>query len=158
MGEKGEIRGMIAAIRVRGKGVKNKKIRDTLEMLNLKRVNNCVVIPEIPQYLGMLKKCSNAITYGEIDQETLEKLLKERGRVKGKKLTDQYIRENSKFKSIEEFAKAIIQNKATLKEVGLKVFRLRPPKKGWGGIKSHYPEGALGYRGKEINKLLNRMI
>jgi len=40
----------------------------------------------------------------------------------------------------------------------LKPFRLHPPRKGYRNIKLPYPEGALGYRGKEINELLRRMI
>jgi len=38
------------------------------------------------------------------------------------------------------------------------VFRLTPPSKGFKSIKEHYPKGDLGYRGKEINELLKRMI
>jgi len=39
------------------------------------------------------------------------------------------------------------------------IFRLNPPKKGYEGIKrSFVNKGALGYRGKEINKLIERMI
>lgn len=42
-----------------------------------------------------------------------------------------------------------------------KTFYLCPPKKGWElkGIKKAYKHGgALGYRGKEINKLIMRMV
>jgi large subunit ribosomal protein L30 len=36
---------------------------------------------------------------------------------------------------------------------------LTPPSKGFRkSIKQHYPDGELGYRGKEINVLLKRMI
>jgi len=40
-----------------------------------------------------------------------------------------------------------------------KVFRLAPPVKGWkGGIKKHFPKGALGYRGDKINDLIKSML
>jgi large subunit ribosomal protein L30 len=39
------------------------------------------------------------------------------------------------------------------------VFRLQPPRGGFrGGIKHHYPDGALGYRGEKINDLIKAMI
>ena len=39
------------------------------------------------------------------------------------------------------------------------LFRLSPPKKGYEGIKRSFTNGgALGYRGKEINKLLERAL
>ena len=39
-----------------------------------------------------------------------------------------------------------------------KVFHLNPPKKGLRSIKLRYPKGDLGYRGKEINDLIKRMM
>ena len=41
-----------------------------------------------------------------------------------------------------------------------KVYRLSPPRKGYGkGIKMPYNrKGALGYRGKDINELIKRMM
>jgi len=46
-------------------------------------------------------------------------------------------------------------------KVGIKPFRLHPPRKGYGrgGVKRQFTEGgALGYRGEKINELLRRMI
>lgn len=39
-----------------------------------------------------------------------------------------------------------------------KVFNLPPPKRGYKSIKKAFPKGDLGYRGKEINELIKRMI
>lgn len=36
--------------------------------------------------------------------------------------------------------------------------RLKPPPKGFKNIKKPYPKGDLGYRGKEINELIKRMM
>jgi len=44
------------------------------------------------------------------------------------------------------------------KKGDLKVFRLHPPRKGYGGVKRPYPLGALGFRGKEIITLLKKMV
>ena len=74
---------MLAAVRIRGTPGTRKDIRDTLQMLNLTRVNHCVIIPRTDDYLGMLRKAENYLTWGEIDRPTLECLIKTRGREQG---------------------------------------------------------------------------
>jgi large subunit ribosomal protein L30 len=59
---------MLAAVRLRGNMNVNKEVRDTMNMLGLKRVNTLVVLPESPVTLGMLKKVENFITYGKISE------------------------------------------------------------------------------------------
>lgn len=43
-------------------------------------------------------------------------------------------------------------------KLGVKSVRLKPPAKGFRAIKKPYPKGDLGYRGKEINELIKRMV
>jgi len=45
-----------------------------------------------------------------------------------------------------------------LKEFSSKKAQLKPPPKGFRAIKKHYPKGDLGYRGKEINELIKKMM
>ena len=140
------------------------KIRDTMAMLNLTRVNHATILPSAPSYLGMLNKAKDYITWGEVDSELIANLLKERGRMVGDKpVTDKSIKENSKYSSVDKFAQALSAGEATLKDVkNLKpVLRLHPPRgsKGWGGIKRSYNvSGALGFRGEAIGDLVSRMI
>ena len=140
------------------------KIRDTMGMLNLTKVNHATIVPNAPTYEGMLNKSKDYITWGEIDSDMISNLLKERGRMVGDKpVHDSVINDNSKFSSIDEFSKAIVAGNATLKDVdGLKpVLRLHPPRgsKGWGGIKRSYTVGgALGFRGEAIRDLVSRMM
>jgi len=156
----------LAVIRVRGKVHLRGDISDTMKLLNLTRVNHCVVVDNRVQYLGMINKAKDYITWGEIDAKIMNKLLSKRGMLTGnKKLTDDYIskNENINYNSIEELSTGIVDFNAEFKDVpDLKpVFRLRPPKKGYdrGGIKHPYSlGGALGYRGEKINELLERMI
>ena len=154
----------IAVVRVRGRVNIRKPIADTLKLLNLTRVNHCVVVPNTPLYTGMVNKAKDYITWGEINPDTAIKLLQKRARLDGnKRLDDEYLAKNTRYKSIDEFAKAFINLDAELKEVPeLKpVFRLRPPKKGYerAGIKKPFSVGgALGYRKDEINDLLGKMI
>ena len=152
---------MFAIIRLKGQAGKKKEINDTLNMLRLKSANNCVVVPETPDFKGMIGKVKDYVTYGEIDKEVLVAMLKKRLKLKGnEKLDEKKLKEITKLDSFEKFADALISGKIKLKDfVQLQpVFRLTPPSKGLKSIKEGYPKGDLGYRGKEINELLERMI
>ncbi len=152
---------MYAVVRLRG-GVKTRQdIRDTLEMLNLDRINHCVLIPETSNFQGMIRKAKDYIAWGNINPETLALILKNRGKLEGRKaLTEEYISKNTKFKSIDELAKAICEGTASTDDVPkLKpVFRLHPARKGLKGTKRNTLEGgSLGFHGAEINSLINKM-
>lgn len=153
---------MYVVIRIRGSVRVRNRLKDTLEMLRLHRVNHAVIIPEGKQYRNMIRKVEPFLTYGEINVEMLEKMLAKRGRTEtGKKLTSEFLKK-IKFASMKELAEAIISGKTTLKKLGIKpVFRLHPPKKGHmrKGIKKNYSlGGAAGYRASDINVLVKKMI
>ncbi|MHA1754969.1 MAG: 50S ribosomal protein L30 [Candidatus Odinarchaeia archaeon] len=153
----------LTVIRIRGTVDINKDLEYTLKLLRLHKPNHAVLIDDRKTYLKMLHKIASYIAWGEISQDTLEELLKKRGRIIGNKpLTDEYIKENSKFKSISDFAKKLFELKAEIKDVpGLKpVFRLHPPRKGFDGSKKRAFQvgGVLGYYGSEINKLVRKMM
>jgi large subunit ribosomal protein L30 len=154
----------IAMVRIRGDVHMWKEIKDTLRHLNLEVVNNCAVIDDRGEYTGMITKVKDYITWGEIDAKTFNKLLKKRGSInKDSKFDDKYVKENTKYASIDEFADAFMNLKAEIKDIPnlKKNFRLSPPLKGHarGGIKMPVTlGGAIGYRGKKINELLERMI
>jgi large subunit ribosomal protein L30 len=152
---------MYAVVRLRG-GVKTRQdIRDTLQMLNLDRINHCVLVPETDNYQGMIRKAKDYIAWGNINPETLALILKNRGKLEGRKaLTEEYLSKNTKFKSFDELAKAICEGKASIQDVPkLKpVFRLHPARKGLRGTKRNTLEGGdLGFHGAEINFLINKM-
>ena len=152
---------MYAVIRVRGRTGIKKNIADTLDMLNLTRISHAVVIPETPSYKGMLQKGKDYITWGEVSEDTFKLLVAERGRLPGnKRVTDEYVKENTDYDSVDALAVAIYNQETTLKESGLKpIFRLNPPRKGYEGTKQAYTKGgSLGYRSENINELLEKMI
>ncbi len=153
---------MFAVIRVRGRTGVRRDIADTLKMMNLTRINHCVLIPDTPAYRGMLQKVKDYVTWGEISEEAAAKLIRSRGRLYGDKpITDEYVKEKMGYESIEEFAKALVAGKALYKDIPdvKPVFRLHPPIKGWEKTKRHFTEGgALGYRGEKINDLILRML
>ena len=151
-----------AVIRIRGTVNLKPSIKKTLELLNLTRANHCVLINDSASTKGMLQIAKDYITWGEIDKKILIELLQKRGRLIGDKpLTDEYIQSATSFKSIELMASAIFDQKFLYKELPevKPIFRLNPPVQGYEGIKrSFVNKGALGYRGEQINKLLERMI
>lgn len=152
---------MIAAIRVRGRTGIKKDIADTMDMLRLTRINHAVLIEENPSYHGMLQKAKDYITWGEVDSQTVAKLLSKRGKLAGNiKITEDYIKENTDFSSVEELSKAVVDSGAKLEDSGVKpVFRLHPPRKGYEDIKKTFVEsGSLGYRGDKIGDLIKKMI
>lgn len=153
----------IAVIMVRGNLGLRKEIKDTLKMIRLYNKNFCVILKGTPQNVGMIKKVKDYITWGEIDEITLKKLLKERGKLPGKKhLTEKYIEEKIKL-NLDSFTKEIIKGEKSLKDLpGLKpFFRLKPPIGGFErkGIKVPFSlGGVLGYRKEKINDLIKKMI
>jgi len=140
---------MIAAIRLRGTVKARKEVETTLKMLRLNRKMHCILLNDNSSMKGMLQASKDYITWGEIDDSTLELLVKKRGRKAGNaKLTE------------KEVSEELAEIKRTGKTKNIKpVFRLTPPSKGFRkSIKQHYPNGELGYRGDKINELLKRMI
>jgi len=129
---------MYAVVRIRGTINAKQEIRDTLKMLRLPRINNCVIIPETDSFKGMLQKVKDYVTWGEIDKETVEMILEREG-----------IDTNNAEKILKGKAKDILHFP----------IRLHPPRKGYKSIKRPYSiGGSLGYRGKEINELIRRML
>ncbi|MHA2273143.1 MAG: 50S ribosomal protein L30 [Candidatus Hodarchaeales archaeon] len=153
----------MTVIRIRGRVDVRREIADTLKMLRLSRLNQCVIIDDRKPYLRMLQKVKDIVTWGELNEKGTALLLSKRGRLVGdQRLSDAYVKEHTSYKSIDGFAKAFCSGKAELKDIpGLKpVFRLHPPKKGHkrGGIKNPFSlGGALGPRGSEINNLIIKM-
>ncbi|OPY27052.1 MAG: 50S ribosomal protein L30P [Methanobacterium sp. PtaU1.Bin242] len=151
---------MIAAIRIRGRTGIKREIEDTMKMLRLTRINHVVVLEEKPSYQGMLQKAKDYITWGEIDENTLAKIINKRGRLPGgAPVTEEYLKENTDYSSVEDLSKAVKEG-AKLEDSGIKpIFRLHPPRKGHKNIKKAYNEdGSLGYRGKNIEDLLGKML
>lgn len=153
---------VFAIIRVRGIVNVNPDIKRTLKLLRLTKVNHCTLLEENKVYKGMLQKVKDYTTWGEIDKEILPKLMESRGMIVGdKQITEEYIKSATSYNTFEKLSQAILDNKFKYKEIPdvKPLFRLSPPKKGYEGIKRSFKNGgALGYRGKEINKLIRRMI
>jgi len=153
----------LAVIRIRGSIKLNRNVEDTLKMLRLYRKNSCIVISNSKNYLGMLTKVKDYITWGEINEKVFTTLLEKRGKLPGNKpLSEDYLKEKLNL-DYSMFTKQFFEDKKTLRDIpGLRqVFRLKPPTRGFekGGIKKPFSlGGVLGYRKDKINDLIMRML
>ena len=141
--------GKIVIVLVRGLVGIKEDIKLTLKLLRLNRVNQAVVINNNVINQGMLKKVKDYVTWGSITDETYSSLVESRG---------------------EEFLGRTEDSKKKYSYNGFfdfkgkkykKVFRLNPPRKGFGrkGIKRPFKTGgALGNRQGKINELIKSMV
>ena len=153
-----------AIIRIRGSSGLDPKVEKVLDLLRLRRNFVAVLYSEDLNGLkNMLIEGQAAITWGEVNKETLAELIRRRGRIVGDKpITDQVVKEKLGLSGIDELADKIIKGEIhynKLEEKGIKpFFRLHPPSGGFdSSIKKLYPKGELGYRGNAINELILRM-
>ncbi len=152
---------MIAVVKVRGSVNLNPETRETLRLLMLFKPNNMTLVPEEKQFMKMVEKVKDYVTFGKIDASVLAKVLEKRGRIGNKPITEEDLK-RLKVGSYAELAEAILSGKMTFKQAGIsRVFRLKPPRKGYErkGIKKPFSVGgALGNRREKINELIKRMI
>lgn len=150
-----------AIVRLRGRVNRSYNVEHTMKLLRLYKPNHAVVYHADGPIEGMLKKVKDAITWGEVDAETVAHLLRKRGELSGdNRLTDEYVNENTDYGSIEEFAEAVVNGEAKIADIPeiQPVFRLSPPRKGFKSLKySVTQNGDLGYRGEKITTLISRM-
>jgi len=141
---------MKTVIRIRGEVGLDKDIKETMHRLRIRKKYSCVVLPNLSkQQEGMIKRVKNCVAYGEITKEVFEKLIEARGQPIDKK------KKIDSKKIVEELIKGKKYQELNLKPF----FRLHPPRKGINS-KKHFgkEKGVLGDHGKEINKLLERML
>jgi large subunit ribosomal protein L30 len=151
-----------AVVQLRGEVNVNRDVRDTLELLNLTRVNHATVVPETDAYRGMLAKVNDVVAYGEPSVETLATIIERRGEpLEGDDdVDDDWVGWNTNFDDIEALAEALLAGETTMKEANLSpTLRLHPPRGGHDGIKHPVREG--GQLGKhstaQIDALLEAM-
>ena len=153
---------MLAIVRIRGRTGIRPQAEKSCALLRLHRINHMVVMEESDTLKGMLQTAKDYITWGEIDQETLVEVLKNRALIKGRKpLTEEYIKQNLSIDDYEGLAKAIMEGKLKYSDIRdiVPVFRLHPPAGGLEYIRSPVGNGgSLGYRGETINKLIRKML
>ncbi|MBS7655360.1 50S ribosomal protein L30 [Candidatus Bathyarchaeota archaeon] len=153
----------LIVVRIRGMPRACPEAKTTLKLLKLSKKHNAMIFHETSSIKGMLEKVKDLITWGEADEQSIYLLLIKRGKtITGEKLTDEKVKEKFGFNSIKDLAKAIFNGEISLKKLRYLnlPFKLNSPSKGFkGSIKKPFKlKGELGYRGREINKLIARMV
>ncbi len=117
---------MFLAIRVRGTTKTNRKIKDTLNSLNLTKNNCCMIFPENEVYSGMLNSVKDYIAYGITNKVYIKELFEKRAFIRRKKLIESI--ESLDYKNIDSLINDLFRGSVTLRELkkkGLKIpFRL----------------------------------
>ncbi|QLC32908.1 50S ribosomal protein L30 [Halarchaeum sp. CBA1220] len=153
---------MQAIVQLRGEVDMRETVEDTLSMLNLHRVNHATFVPETETYAGMIAKVNDYVAYGEPSLETVKALVAKRAEpLEGDAdVDDEWVEENTDYDDVDDLARALFNEKTTLREEGLSpVLRLHPPRGGHQGIKQ--PQSQGGQLGKQtteqVDELLERM-
>ena len=152
----------LLAIRIRGGVNVPTTVEDKLRLLWMEINNTATILDDRPEYLGMLQKAKDYITWGEPTVETLRRILEKRGEVPGGDDISQEALKALGYSDLNELAAALAGCSVDFAKLeGIKpFFRLHPPRKGFKRtVKRAYRErGELGYRGEAINELAPRMI
>jgi large subunit ribosomal protein L30 len=144
-------------IRVRGTIHSKEDIRETLRQLHLTRPNHATVVPEAPEFKGMLSTVQGYVTWGEAEADTVKLLLEKRGKLRP-------VAPTTATKAVApappaSLAAAVLEQGLARQRTLQPLFRLRAPKGGWKSTKKPFTRGgALGYRGIAINSLAQRML
>lgn len=152
------------AIRLKGHRRIRSQTEDTMKSLRLTRANHAVVLPQTDEFKGQLLNAKDYITFGTIEAADVAALIRARGRLEGDApVTDAVVAKGTKnkFKTIDEFAKAIADGKVRYADLDgvTPIFRLAPPRKGLKSLKRAVNEhGDLGNRGPAMKELLARMM
>jgi large subunit ribosomal protein L30 len=153
---------MRALVQVRGEVDMSYRVQDTIDMLNLGRVNHCVLVPDTDAYRGMVSKVNDWVAHGEPSTEVVTELVRSRADpAEGDAdVTDEWVADNTDYDDIDALAEALVAEETTLREQGLSpTLRLHPPRGGHDGIKHPTKEGGqLGkHSTEEIDSLLTQM-
>ncbi|MFC7227798.1 50S ribosomal protein L30 [Salinirubellus salinus] len=153
---------MQALVQLRGEVNQSQAVRDTLGMLNLHKVNHCVLVPETPTYRGMITKVNDWVAHGTPTQEAVATVLRKRAEpAEGDAEVDEaWLAEHTDYDDFDALAEALLAEETTLREQGLSpTLRLHPPRGGHDGIKHPTKEGGqLGkHETEDISELLEAM-
>jgi large subunit ribosomal protein L30 len=150
---------MRALVQVRGEVNMDQDVFDTLEMLNLGRVNHATFVPEEPAYEGMVTKINDYVAHGTPSQDVVETLLTRRGEPASGSadIDDDWVGEHTDYDSVAALAGALLSEKTTLQAAGLSpTLRLHPPRGGHKGIKQ--PVATGGQVGVHETDAIDRLL
>jgi large subunit ribosomal protein L30 len=152
----------MAFLVVRIKGTVNipKQAKKTLDGLNLDKRFRATIVPENAEYLGMLRKVKEVVSWTNADASIVKQLLEKRGKKTGyKPITEPDL--PKEYNSIDELATAIVENKVSMSKIpGIKPwFALNPPRGGFKRkTKTQYTQKGILGEDKELVEIVKRML
>ncbi|MCS4538017.1 MAG: 50S ribosomal protein L30 [Thaumarchaeota archaeon] len=135
-------------------------VRETLKNLHLETRFRATVVPDTPDYRGMLQRAKEHVAWCEAKPELTLKMIEKRGRVEGKTpITDDVLKALG-YSKLSDLAKALSDGKTTLNAVGVKPsVALSPPKGGFRrSTRRLYSQGGVLGHNPELPKLVEAMI
>jgi len=155
---------MIIAVRIKGEPNLTSDVRRALESLRLRRVHTAALLRADPNVLGSLQRIKDVVVWGEVEESTVTKLLKNRAKMKGGgTLSEEFIRKRLDIPNFDSLARAILNDELKLKDVPglIPYFRLAPPSRGYVLRAERTRRGRneiTGYAGSAINDFVSRMV
>lgn len=153
---------MLAVIRIRGTTGIRPAAAKTAELMRLNRINHMVFVEDNEVNRGMLQRVKDYVTWGEVDDATVEMILRYRAQLKGHNpLMEEELKDIAGYETFKDLASAINRGKMKFKDIRdiVPVVRLNPPKGGYEAVRKPVGQGgSAGYRGKDINRLILAML
>jgi large subunit ribosomal protein L30 len=151
---------VILAVRMKGTVNIPYWANSTLEYLNLKTKFSATLVPESEDYLGMLRKVAQIVSWSKADESMVRELVMTRGRMRGSvPLSDANV--PGEFGNIENLVRGIVENKVKLSDLKTMkpFFKLSPPKGGFKRkSKKQYADGGILGSNKDLPELIRRML
>ena len=134
--------------------------KTTLNGLNLDKRFRATIVPESPEYVGMLRRVKEEVAWTKADARIVKDLLERRGRKTGyKPISVSDIPQE--YESFDKLAAAIADNKVSMSKLkGIKPwFALSPPKGGF-KRKTKTPYEQKGVLGDDTDliEIVKRML
>ncbi|MGB8767888.1 MAG: 50S ribosomal protein L30 [Nitrososphaeraceae archaeon] len=134
----------------------------TLKNLYLNKKFSATVVPETPDYLGMLRKINQWVAWSKADSDIVKMLIEKRGKKKTPKLDTQKESERKdEYKGIDELVNVIVNDKIKFSDQNsIKPwFSLNPPKGGFKRkSKKQFSDGGILGNNKDLLEIVKRMV
>jgi len=151
----------LLVVRIRGTINVREPVKKVLEQLHLTKRFRATIIPDTPDYRGMLKLAKDHIAWCPVDASFISKLIEKRGRKEGWKPLSLKEIEKMNFKSFSDIVRSLENGEISLKEVkGIKpFFALSPPKGGFKrSTRRQYSQGGVLGEFPELISIVEKMI
>jgi large subunit ribosomal protein L30 len=135
----------------------------TLKNLCLNKRFSATLVPETPEYLGMLRKISQWVAWSKADREIVKTLIENRAKNKnpGSDSARKTVNSKEDYKDIDELVDFLVNDKIKFSEQNnvKPWFSLNPPKGGFKkSTKRQFSDGGTLGNNKDLLEIVKKMI